>query len=61
VTTLDELIVAGVEQGLRERELLRLVLGHMDGESATQTLVRIFPLNEQLMIGLGEREGTATT
>lgn len=54
MTTLDELIVAGVERGPREPELHRLVLGHRDRESAAQTLARMFPLNEQLTIESAE-------
>jgi hypothetical protein len=50
MTTLDELVVAAAERGLSDKELLRLLLGYRDGESAGETLARIFPLNEHLAI-----------
>jgi hypothetical protein len=56
MTTLDELIVASTKCGLDDDELRRLLLAHRDGESADQTLARLFPrarmcpLDEQLAL-----------
>jgi hypothetical protein len=48
VVTLDELMVAAAESGLCDEDLVRLLLGYRAGESAVETLARLFPLNEQL-------------
>jgi hypothetical protein len=50
MTTLDELVVVGLERGLCDKDLRRLLLGYREGESAGATLSRMFPLSEQLAI-----------
>jgi hypothetical protein len=61
MTTLDELLVASLERGLRERELVRLLLGYRDGESAADALSRVFPLNEQLGMTLAMSMSVSAT
>jgi hypothetical protein len=56
MTTLDELIVAAVEHGLRDKDLQRLLLGYRDGESAAEALARMFPRVEQLAFELDNCE-----
>ena len=60
--TLDELVVAAVERGLSEEELLRVLVEYRDGEAASEACERVFPsadapvVWEQLEIQTGEIE-----
>ncbi len=52
-TTLDDLVVAGEQRGLEGTEVVRLMLGYRDGETAAETVARMFPRVEQLEFQVG--------